>query len=142
MFSSILKKAISLACYGFCVLTLLYSFIMLCVHDSEASMSVLVVFLFFPFCFSMTFVDGLLRASKLGGGVRTLLLYVTFLVSFVLLICLPHKAALSGASLLVLLVAASLIYGIGFLLYTWVILPKKQSQKSDYVSVYKTSNKK
>lgn len=143
-FSSILKRALSTACYGFCALTLFYSVLMLGKHDIEANMSVITVLLFYPLCFTISFVNELLRKGSVNGFLCGLIRYATFLVSFGLFICLPHRESLTSTSLLLLFFIVTILYVLGSLLYAWLAptKKKKEDRASEYVNVYKTANKK
>ena len=138
---SVLKKALSNAFFGFGIMTILYSLIMLAAHDENASMSVVVVLLFFPFCLSVALVRELLQAGKLGTLARVLILYATVLASVALFILSPHKATMNGATIFVLIVGVSLLYFAGCLIAR--ALPRgKKKEKEEYVSVYKNTTKK
>ena len=139
-----LKKSLRLACYGFCVLTLLYSLIMLAANDTYATMSVLVVTLFYPFCFVIVFVNELLRKSRLNILIHALLHYVTTLLAFWLCICFPHRASLTGASGTVLFAAVTIIYAIGTLIVSKYSEDKKKKaeHKAEYKNVYSDMNRK
>lgn len=143
-FSSTFKRALSHACYGFCALTLLYSLVMIGVYDTKANMSVLVVLLFYPLCFTISFVNSLLQKSSMSGFATSLVRYATVLVSIGIFVLLPHKQALSKTSLLILFFAITILYAIGSLLFAWLASGKKKetANASEYVSVYKTTNKK
>lgn len=143
-FSNVLKRALASACYGFCGLTLLYSLIMIGVYDTNANMSVFVVLLFYPLCFTISLANGVLLNSKLGGFARSLVRYVVCLASAGLFICLPHKAAINGTVALILFFFFTLLYVICSVVYALFFASrKKQSQDcTQYVSVYKNENKK
>ena len=143
-FSAVLKKALSSACYGFCLLTLIYSLVMIGVYDADANMSVFTVLLFFPLCFVISVVNGLLRNSSLSGFARAIIRYIALLTSCSLFIFLPQKASLNGNSVLLLIFIITIFYIIGSLLYAWIAPShkKKADKDSAYENVYKTERKK
>lgn len=139
-----IKRALSRACQGFCVLTLLYSLVMLGIYDAQASMSVLVVLLFYPLCFTISFVNGLLQKSALSGISTALIRYIAVLVSVGIFVLLPHKQALTKTALLILFFVITIFYVLFSLIINWLNSDKKRKDADapEYVSVYKTSNKK
>lgn len=143
-FSSAFKKSLRVSCYGFCAMTLLYSLIMLALYDTYASMSVITVMLFCPFCFIIAFANELMRGSRIHGFVRAIIRYLAIMAAFGLCICLPNRASLSGASATILFVAVTVIYIIGAMItlkYNTNI-KKKDEQKAEYKNVYSEGNRK
>ena len=144
MFYSALKTSLRVACYFFCALTLAYSLIMLVQNNSNAAMSVITVFLFYPFSFIIVFSNLLLRGSKINGFFRELLRYLAFILALILCIGLPHRAALTGASSTILIVFITIVY----IICRFVTIKcktteaRKETQKAEYQSVYTTENEK
>lgn len=138
---SVLKKSVSMAFVGFGIMTILYSLIMLGVYDENASMSVVVVLLFFPFCLSVSLARELLLAGKMGVTARVLILYVVVLAAAALFILSPHKETMNGATLFVLVIGVSLLYFVACLIGRAIPHGKKE-EKAEYVNVYKNVTKK
>ena len=143
-FPSMLKRAITNACFGFCVLTLLYSLVMIGVYNTEANMSVFTVLLFYPLCFSISFVNCLLQKSSASPFGKAILRYFAFLVSIGLFICLPHKEAITSSVLVILFFIITVLYVLTSLIYAWLFSGRKTKNGNDteYVNVYKTTSKK
>ena len=143
-FSTVLKKALAYACYGFCGLTLLYSLVMIGVYDTDANMSVFVVLLFYPFCFAISLANEMLLNSKLSNFARALVRYVVCLASAFLFICLPHKETINATVALILFFFFTLLYVLCSVVYALCFSPRKKPSKdgAQYVSVYKNENKK
>ena len=137
---SMLKRALSFACYGFCALTLLYSLVMIGVYDTEANMSVFTVLLFYPFCFSIALTNEFLKKGKKSRAFGAIVRYVVFLVAAGLFICLPHKETISGTAALILFFVFTVVYILGSLILSLFFTSKKE--REEYVSVYKSENKK
>lgn len=143
-FYSALKKSLRISCYGFCAMTLLYSLIMLAAYDTHASMSVLTVLLFYPFCFIIIFVNEWMRGSRLNGLLCATLRYIAIITAFGLCICLPNYSSLTGASGTVLFAAVTVIYVIGALIASQYSADKKKKadRKAEYKNVYSDMNRK
>ena len=143
-FFPLLKKVLRNSCYGFCAMTLLYSFIMLATYGARANMGVVAVILFYPFSFIIAFTRELLLKSNLTGGLRAFIRYLSVLLAFGLCICLPNKENLTGAVAVVLFVCLTLVYIICELVFAKIhsAKRKKLDKKSEYKSVYGNVNKK
>lgn len=140
-FFSLLKNTLTATFYGFGSMTVLYSLAMLAAHDTNASMSVTLVLLFFPFCFFISLARELLKASKLRAIARISLLYVAVLISTGFFILPPHKDTLNGATVFVLFFGISLFY-LAACLIRRAVPTKKVSKETEYTSVYKNATKK
>ena len=137
---SILKKSFCYSCYGFCIMTLLYSLIMYWI-DSYAHMYSLTVLLFFPFCFSLVFSAIWLRYSKMKFPVRCLIHYIVTMLACWFFIISPHSSAFlfSPAGIIGILAALTLVYAV-IVLIVFIIKSnkrKKANQKIEYKNVYK-----
>lgn len=143
-FSSILKRALASACYGFCGLTLLYSFVMIGIYDTRANMSVFTVLLFYPFCLAISLTNAMLVNSKMRGFSRSLVRYIAFLIASGLFICLPHKETITGTVALILFFIFTLIYIICSVVYALCFVSRRKSVEDSerYISVYKNEIKK
>ena len=143
-FSLKLKRALATACYGFCALTLLYSLIMLGIYDANAHMSVFTVLLFYPFCFTMTLTNELLKEKATNGFFKALIRYTVFLLAVSLFICFPHRQTITGTVAVILFFVFTVLYILIALLNVWLFSGKKpeNSNAAEYTAVYKNANKK
>lgn len=140
-FLSSFKRSFCHACYAFCIMTLLYSFIMFLI-EKDAYISSLVVFLFWPFWFFVLFALDLVTKSRLYGSIRFLLHYAITMLSLWFFILYPHRSSFaSGAGLIGIFAGATLLYII--LAITRAIFAKKfgknqkETEKKPYKNVYK-----
>lgn len=138
-FISSVKESLKAACYGFCCLTVLYSFIMLLIYQGvDANMSVRTVLLFYPLSFVITFVCNFMNRKKWNSSLKSFVLYVTILASAGLFIFLPHQNTLKGSSLVILFAMITLSYWFGAAIFFAVYSQqkKKENRESEYTGVY------
>ncbi len=137
---TILKKILRDACCLFTVFTLLYMIILLILLEPESGFvpSEKTVLLFFPCSLCMAFGNTYLSKKKI---IVHAILYFVGIYGFV---CLPHAIGLSGSTYIILAVLYILVYGISMAFYCIILSKyhKKQEKNTEYVNVYKTSNKK
>lgn len=137
-----LKNALKQACYVFCILTLLYSLIMLAVYDTEANMSVFTVLLFYPLSLVFTLCNGWLATKRWNNLAKALIRYVVLVVDIALFICLPQASSINSTSGLILFALITLIYVITSMIMVSIKakVQRKQDKKAEYKSVYNDVN--
>ena len=139
---NLLKKALRRACYVFCALTVLYSLIMLGVHDTSANMSVFTVLLFFPLSLVYTTYNAWVFEKKWNSFTKAFIRYFVLMIDIALFICLPQKESLSGASGLILFVLITVGYVVISLIAAQIqaAYQKKENKIADYQRVYNDVN--
>ena len=137
-----LKKALKQACYVFCILTLLYSLVMLAVYDTNANMSVFTVLLFYPLSLVFTICNGWLAKKRWNNLAKHLIRYIVLIIDIVLFICLPQAASISSSSGLILFVLITLVYVITSIIIASIKakVQRKLDKKTEYKNVYNDVN--
>lgn len=139
----LIKKALCRTCYCYTALTLSYMLILLAFLGSESSFgpSQLTIFLFFPlaFCFSLAHVI----MNKKGANGIFIHAFLCF-VGFFFLFYLPHAGNLKGTTHIIVAVVYLVVYSIVMLFYTSALRRRlhKEEKNTEYVSVYRTIDKK
>ena len=134
-----IKKALLVASVNFAIITLLYSLIMLLMESTDASMSALVIVLFFPFCLTISVADQFMESGKIQGLARSFIRFFAFLGSALIFIYLPHKEAMQGGYALIFFILIALGYALlralGSAVFSKKDVPKNTSP--EYKNVYK-----
>lgn len=98
-----LQKIIELlkkSCYGFCVLTILYTILMMITYnrDEGVYLSAVTLFLFFPLCFLWAFAADIKRNDRISGALGNLLHYGIVTAATLLCLYLPHAGGITRPS--------------------------------------------
>jgi cytochrome bd-type quinol oxidase subunit 2 len=117
---------------------------MLGIYDTDAHMSVFTVLLFYPFCFTLTLTNELLKEKTTNGFFKALIRYIVFLLAVGLFICFPHRQTITGTVALILFFAFTILYVLAALLNAWLFSGKNTENRNDteYTAVYKNVNRK
>ncbi len=140
MFFSILKKSLITACYAFSALVVLYALLMLCLYDSSSGvyMSAKTVFFFFPLSYFVSVANFVVKDTKLRGGLKLFVHFVTVTLSLVLFIYLPHGGGVSPVNAMIVFAAYTVVYALGAAVLYFVKAKNKSSKEktSEYKNVY------
>ena len=109
-FKSLLKKILTNACVYFSVVTAIYSLVVIIVYfdDERVLLDAVRVMLFFLASFLFALANGVLRISRIHGGVRIL---IHFLLSFFAIwSCMLLPLSLDSRSMIVGIVVFAVLY--------------------------------
>ncbi len=142
--NSAIKRSLAVACYYFCILTLVYSLAMIAIYDIRANMSVFTVMLFYPFSFIIVFANEMLQASQLKGFGRAVVRYFAIMFALWLCIYLPNSRVVSMPNAVIIFAVLTLLYALGILVFTVIRseIKRKNNKKTEYKSVYGDSKRK
>ena len=109
-FKSLLKKILTDTCVYFTVVTALYSLVVMIVYfdDDRVLLDAVRVMLFFLASFLFAIANGVLRISRIHGGVRVLIHFLLSLFAFCSCMLLP--LSLDSRSMIVGIVVFAVLY--------------------------------